>query len=151
MPKQNLFSKLCVLWQGWFKYCLTNSIIPRVTWPTWWWRRGLFYGLISSNIVGVWYRVCILLSTSEKPARRSPPPRWYGLANTSICKYGLYVEMGPKSSLCRIKLWFVALAKNQSSASLALCGEFTGGRWIPRTKGHRYAVEKIIATSGPFD
>ena len=25
--------------------------------------------------------------------------------------------------------------KNQSSASLALCGEFTGDRWIPRTNG----------------
>ena len=25
--------------------------------------------------------------------------------------------------------------KHQSSASLALCGEFTGDRWIPRTKG----------------
>ena len=30
----------------------------------------------------------------------------------------------------------VADKKNhQSSASLALCGEFTGDRWIPRTNG----------------
>ena len=40
--------------------------------------------------------------------------------------------------------------KHRSSASLALCGEFTGDRWIPRTKGQWRGKYFHLMTSSWF-
>ena len=66
---------------------------------------------------------------------------WISTRGVLLCYYNDVIMSAIASQITSLSIAYLTIysgavqRKHQSSASLALCGEFTGNRWIPRTKG----------------
>ena len=92
------------------------------------------YWLIITGVL--WHENRWILTQTEVYCFES---KWQSISNALLWRHnGRGSVSNHQPQYCLLKRSFRCRSKkHQSSASLALCGEFTGDRWIPRTNGQQ--------------